>query len=476
MKKAIIFSGLYMMMLLSCTKTELNTPTKGAATVPGATLVTAAEKSLTDVITNSNAFTNVFRLMAQYWAQTTYPTESRYLLRERKLPDAFWDGLYRDVLKDLEEAKTVISREANPDPVEVKNRLLVIDLLQVYTYSLLVSTFGDIPYSQALQNSNMLPVYDKQDIIFADLLKRLDTDINGLDPGGSSLGNNDIIYNGSVAAWIKFGNSLKLRLGLQLADIDPIRARAVAESAASHSGGLILTAADNARLKYLATPPNNNPVWADLVQAGRTDWVPANTIVDLMNQLQDPRRKNYFTLKDNGYTGGKYGSSNVYGSCSHINPLITAPDFEALLFDNSEVFFLLAEAKERGFNVSGTATEHYNNAVKASLLYWGCTADEYNTYIQRDDVAYDKAPGNFKQKIGTQQYLAFYNRGVEGWLTWRRYDYPVLNAPAGLIYNDIPKRYIYPIGERNVNAQNCEMAAVSIGGDILTTRLFWDKF
>lgn len=476
MKKATIFCGLCIIMFLSCTKTELNTPTKGAAIVPGSTLVTSAEKSLVDIVTNSSVFSNVFRLMAQYWAQTTFPTESKYNIRERNLPDAFWDGVYRDVLKDLEEAKMLISREGNPDPVEVKNQLLVIDMLQVYAYSLLVSTFGDIPYSQALQNDNLLPVYDKQAAIFADLLKRLDGDINGLDPKGSCFGNSDIIYKGSVPAWIRFGNSLKLRLGLQLADNDPAKARAVVESAVAHSGGVILTAADNARLKYLTAPPNNNPVWADVVQGGRTDWVPANTIVDLMNSLQDPRRKPFFTLKDGSYVGGKYGSANVYGACSHINPAITAPDFEALLFDNSEVSFLLAEAKERGFNVPGTAMEHYNNGIKASLFYWGCTVEEYNTYVQHNNVAYDKAPGDYKRKIGVQQYLAFYNRGVEGWLAWRRYDYPILNAPADLTYNQIPKRYIYPIREKNVNTRNNEQAAASIGGDELTTRLFWDRY
>ncbi|PSL43045.1 SusD-like starch-binding protein associating with outer membrane [Chitinophaga niastensis] len=476
MKKITIFFGLCTIALLSCTKTDLNTPTKGAAIAPGSSLVTAAQKSLVDAMTNSNVFNNVFRLMAQYWAQTTYPTESQYRLQERKVPDTFWDPMYHSVLKNLEEAKTLIPREPNPDQVQVKNQLLIIDMLQVYTYSILVSTFGDIPYSQALNNTNMLPAYDKQDVIFADLLKKLDTDISGLNPAGSSFDNNDIIYKGSVAAWIKFGNSLKLRLGLQLADADPVKAKTTVESAVADNGGLILTATDNARLKYLVSPPNNNPVWADVVQGGRTDWVPANTIVDIMNNLQDPRRKAFFTMKDAGYLGGIYGSANTYGTYSHINPAITAADFEALLFDNSETEFLLAEAKERGFNVPGTAIAHYNNAVKASLFYWGCTDAEYNTYISRNDVAYDKAPGDYKRKIGTQQYLAFYNRGVEGWLAWRRYDYPIFNVPVDLTYNDIPKRYIYPVAEKNLNTNNYQAASASIGGDKLTTRLFWDKF
>ncbi|MGO4287992.1 SusD/RagB family nutrient-binding outer membrane lipoprotein [Chitinophaga sp. RAB17] len=477
MKKATIFFGLCTIVLLSCTKTDLNTPTKGAAIAPGATLVTAAQKSLVDAMTNSSVFNNVFRLMAQYWAQTTYPTESQYRLQERKVPDTFWDPMYRDVLKDLEEAKRLIPGEINPDRVQVSNQLLIIDMLQVYTYSILVSTFGDIPYTQALKNSNMLPSYDKQDVVFADLLKRLDADISGLDAKGAGFdNNNDIIYNGSVSAWIKFGNSLKLRLGLQLADVDQTKAKTIIESAAADKGGLILAATDNARLKYMVAPPNNNPVWADVVQGGRTDWVPANTIVDVMNNLQDPRRKAFFTLKDAGYLGGIYGSANTYGTYSHFNPATTAADFEALLFDNSETEFLLAEAKERGFNVPGTAITHYNNGVKASLVYWGCTDAEYNSYISQANVAYDKAPGDYKKKIGTQQYLAFYNRGVEGWLAWRRYDYPVFNVPVDLTYNDIPKRYIYPIAEQNLNASNYAAASASIGGDKLTTRLFWDKF
>jgi hypothetical protein len=52
--------------------------------------------------------------------------------------------------------------------------------------------------------------------------------------------------------------------------------------------------ADNATLQYTSAPPNTNPVWVDLVQSGRSDFVIANTLIDFMNTLSDPRRAAYF--------------------------------------------------------------------------------------------------------------------------------------------------------------------------------------
>jgi hypothetical protein len=59
-------------------------------------------------------------------------------------------------------------------------------------------------------------------------------------------------------------------------------------------------------------PPNTNPVWVDLVQSGRSDFV-ANTI-DFMNNLSDPRRAAYFdqNLGAGIYEGGPYGENNSF--------------------------------------------------------------------------------------------------------------------------------------------------------------------
>ena len=149
------------------------------------------------------------------------------------------------------------------------------------------------------------------------------------------------------------------------------------------------------------------------------------------------------------------------------------PDFQSVIMDYEEVEFYLAEAVERGMSVSGTAEEHYNNAVTASILYWGGTQQQANTYLAQPDVNYATAAGDWKQKIGTQSWIGFYPRGFDAWVQWRRLDYPQLQKPASAI-TDIPLRYTYPSNEQNLNSANYQEASSAIGGDAVTTKLFWD--
>jgi hypothetical protein len=137
--------------------------------------------------------------------------------------------------------------------------------------------------------------------------------------------------------------------------------------------------------------------------------------------------------------------------------------------------FYRAEAKERGFTVTGTAEEHYNKAISASILAWGGTAADAAVYLARPDVAYTTAAGTWRQKIGTQKWIALYNRPYEGWLELRRLDYPVLPAPVGA-KSGFPNRLTYPGNEQQLNGTNYTAAASAIGGDKVETKLFWDKF
>jgi hypothetical protein len=90
-------------------------------------------------------------------------------------------------------------------------------------------------------------------------------------------------------------------------------------------------------------------------------------------------------------------------------------------------------------------------------------------------VAYATATGTWQQKIGTQAYIAFYTRGLEGFNEWRRLDYPLLNLPGTITsYSQIPKRLTYPVNEQTLNNENYASAAQAIGGDLLTTKIFWD--
>ena len=90
---------------------EMNEPTKSAVAVPAETLFTNGLNEMFYMMNNSDANINVFRLYAQYWAQTTYPDESQYNQASRKNPDNFWRRGFRDALQDLNDSKRVTSQD-----------------------------------------------------------------------------------------------------------------------------------------------------------------------------------------------------------------------------------------------------------------------------------------------------------------------------------------------------------------------------
>ncbi len=467
-----------LILLVSCVKNkeDYNVDQKNAVSVPASTLFTSAMLNLSNAMTTPGVNNNVFRLYAQQWTTTTYIDEPRYNMTARTIPLALWQSLYRDVLSDLNESKRIINADALLAAPLKSNELAQIEILQVYAWSVLVNTFGNIPYKQALNSENTQPVYDDAAMVYADLLSRLNVALKSINPSATGFTGADLMYKGTMGNWLKFGNSLKLKLGMVIADVDAAAAGTAVKEAAAN---VFTSNSDNASFPYTNSTPNNNPIATNLNPSltSRKDFLAANTMVDKMNSLNDPRRQYYFTTINGQYIGGQYGFVNVFADNSSINPKIYALDFPGLLLDYAEVQFLLAEAVERGF-VTGSAATYYNNGIIASIAYWGGSVADANSYLANPAVAYATAVGNYKQKIGTQKWIALYNRGYDAWTEWRRLDYPVLlpptggNAPAGLA---IPVRLIYPPTESSLNS-NYKAAAAAIGGDLATTKLFWDKF
>jgi hypothetical protein len=465
---------------LSCTKNfeDFNTDQKHPANVTGNTLFTNAQKALADQVASTNVNLNVWKLFAQYWTETTYTDESNYDIVNRTIADLTFRTYYRDILMDLDKAKNYIEGEVYVEDIENreivrKNRLAIVDMLTVFCYQDLVNIFGNVPFTEALDIENLSPAYDDAFTIYKDLLTRLDNDIAGL--GSNSLGSydsDDLYYSGDNSMWIKFGNTLKVRMGIMLADADPVLSKTVVESAYKDAFAF----GENCQLIYPGAT-NSNPLYVDLVASGRHDFVPANTIIDTMNYLKDARRAVYFTMYQGAYKGGIYGRSNSWSRYSHIAPAIKEPTFPMVILDYTELAFYLAEAKERNYNVDGSAESYYNDAIKSSFVHWGLPLDSANTYLANPEIGYNTAPGTWKQKIGLQAWLAFYIRGLEGYTSWRRLDYPVMKLPPAPKSDDgqVPKRFTYPINEQTLNRDNYYEASQAIGGDLMSTKLFWDK-
>jgi hypothetical protein len=493
MKKILILIGI-LSFTFGCNDdslTDLNVDTKNPSKVPAGALLGNAEKNLFDQMVSTNVNNNVFRLFAQQWTETTYLDESRYDVLQRNVPDRHWRVLYRDVLRDLKDAYDITNAEIPVNTVEQKtkdNKLAIIELLNIYSYSILIDTYGNIPYSKALDPlTNPTPAYDDAKNIYADLFSRLDVAIANLDDTYGSFGGSDFVYQGNVTSWMKFANSLKLRMAITVADEPTMAALSKAKAEEAAAAGVFLSNSDNASITYLATQPNTNPLFEDLVSSERYDFIAAEPLVDKMNALNDPRRGLYYTDVSGVYIGCSYAAGGDFENFSSAGDpagpgpytRLLDPTLEGIILDYTEVEFYLAEAVERGYTVGGTAETHYNNAIESSILYWGGNSGDVTSYLTQPSVAYTTAAGTWKQKIGEQAWLGYYNRGFEAWTSFRRLDYPALTAPsnaATAAEGFVPRRFTYPVLEQTLNGSNYANASSAIGGDRLKTKLFWDKF
>lgn len=505
MKKSFfLFGAAALSLTTSCVSNlgdDYNVNPKLAASASAAGFISNAERTLVRTVNSSSVNLNPLRFYMQYWAATDYPTESRYDLITRNIPLNYWNALYRDCITDLRAAKAAVPTDISVPAANKNNTLAVAELLEIYAWANLVEVFGNVPYTQALDATNLQPKYDDQATIYADLVTRLDVVIGKFNASTDiGTGDSDLIFPGTSAAtttaeWLKFANAMKLRMALVLADADPAKAKTMAEAT---TGKLPSSAADAVDLTFDRTLPNTNPLYEDLVNSRRTDFVGANTFINPLKGIAgtatgvpitgavDPRLNDYFNpaelpaVATNPYVGGNVGRTNGKQTLSQPGDKLRVQTLPGVLISYAQVELMLAEAVERGFAVGGTATSHYNAGVTASIQEWGGTTAEATAYLALPTIAYSTAPGTYKQKIGYQYWVALYNQPTESWTQWRRLDYPQLALAASPVngITVIPRRFTYPASEQSLNGANYATAAAALGttGDNVATKLFWDKF
>ena len=478
MKKLLIIALSVSILGMSCTKdiTRFNDDTKRAANVPGETLFSYGVTQYANALASSNVNLNVFRFTVGHWAATTYQDEPQYDFETRAIPGALWSRMYRTVLVNLKDAKRIIGEDAVLSAGAKANKLAQCDIMQVCAYYFLTTTFGNVPYTEALDNENFFPKYDDAKTIYADLLKRMQANVAALNAGEPGItAAQDVVYAGNVGLWKKFANSLLLRMAMTIADSDAGQAKSIFEAA---NMGAFTSLADNAEVVFQQDPPNTNPLWVDLVQSGRQDMVAGAPLLNKLKSLSDPRLPLYFRPNNNGdQVGGIIGSGNTFATVSKPSAQMVDPTFPQILMGYSEVEFLRAEAIERGFTVAGTAADHYKNGVVASIIWWGGSDADAATYVARPDVAYATAAGDWKKKIGFQKWIALYNQPIQGWVEMRRLDQPgtdVVPLPVGA-KSGYPNRLPYPQSEQSLNPGGYGEASAAIGGDKTETKLWWDK-
>ncbi len=477
--KKIFYLLISVLILQSCTKdiTRFNQETKAAANVPAGTLVASSMKSLADAFNSGSVNTNIWRFTVKHWAMGTYQDETQYDFTTRNIPQTWWNIMYRDVLNNFIDAGRIITANTLLDPVVKANQLAIVDIMQVYVFRTLINTFGDIPYTEALNPAILFPKYDDAKTVYADLMKRLAADLTKLSTAkGSFTSNEDLINQGNVAKWIKFAASLQMQMGMTIADVDNPAAKAAVESADAIA---MASSADNAKFTYKVGSPNQSPLYVDIILGGRPDYVASVDIMTPLIDLNDPRKSHFFGKNNAGdYVGGVVGKVNSpFSAFSKPSLQVSAEDASVYFVTYVQTEFFRAEAIERGYNVAGTAEGHYNNAITASIMDWGGSAADAAAYLAQPGVAYATAPatGGWKQKIGFQKWIALYNQPFDGWTELRRLDYPILTAPVQS-KSGFPNRFPYPNAEQQVNGINYTAAAAKMGTDKVEFKLFWDKF
>ncbi|KAF2341882.1 SusD/RagB family nutrient-binding outer membrane lipoprotein [Flavobacterium tistrianum] len=481
--KTIFFAGAVLCAVASCDNLDdMNKNEKAYETALPSALMTSAQVNYAYFLTNASVNSNNFRAYAQHWSTSTYTDEANYNQAKRNLGSSHAVLLYRDVLQDLVNAQKQIQNTKVLGPIEEgikKNQLAILEVQIVMAYQTLVDLFGNVAYSEALDIKKFpLPKYDDAKTIYFDLAFRLDAAIAALNDENGSFGNADLIFHGNVAKWKTLANSVKLKMGLHLADVDALKAKAMVESA--FNSGVMSKEADTALFQYFSSITDMNPLYDSLVNESQINI--AEFFVNELNGKEDPRRDFFFNpnSKVNGqYKGAPYAKQVNYADYSNTGARLRQKTNPGVIFDYTETCFLLAEAASRGFSVGADAATYYTKGIEASMKFWGVSDANIQTYLARPDVAFATATGTDKQKIAYQLWIAYYNRGFEAWTEYRRLDYPILVAPPTAVQEaegKVPVRNIYSTSDKTLNAANYEAASTAIGGDLMTTKIFWDKF
>lgn len=491
--KTFMLGVVSLSVISSCTDEfeEINTNPNGPVEVAPALLLPGIQEYTADRLYSTFVDGDMGSTWIQHWGKVQYNDEERYDVRPGII-DAVWNGFYANSLTDTEIMYDGAKEEGN------QALMGVALIMRSYVYSMLTDMYGDIPYTQALKADEGIisPAYDAQSTIYPALIDSLAKADQYIASGEGSLeASRDLMYSGTLEQWRKFANSLRFRLIMRASD--DLDASYTAQLQDIVDSGVHFTSnADNAQLPYRETNPNANPVWNTIIFTTRSEWKVNQTIVETMKSLDDPRLEVYAQPNDGGeYRGVAPGIMNptqngfTFTNVSAIGWYFLQPDAPAVFMSFSELNFLVAEAAKRGLISGGDAVaeQFYNAGIKASFdRFDGTTVTDFNAeeevtysisyedYIDNTDVAYNSSTA--LQQIGVQNWIALFGQGVEAWTEWRRTGYPVL-SPANdpIRITEIPSRYPYPSDEQTLNNANYTEAANAMGGDEMTTPVWWMK-
>jgi hypothetical protein len=440
-------------------------------------------------------------LYVQYYAnwQTKFQTDRHN--QNTDWSGSAWNTFYGGASKDLSVVFSVTKANG------MDAAYAIAQVYKVYAFHRMSDYWGPIPYSQANNMQTSVP-YDDQESIYRDFFVQLDSATATLAQhlNETPYGSNDQIYQGNVAKWIKFANTIRLRLAMRISYIDPTTAKAQAEKAVQ--AGVMESNADNALMTV-----NNNTYNPLPLMCPWNEFRMSATMESIMKGLQDPRILDYWSPAVNTglITGMRNGLSvpeistpeRAYDNLSTLAARWSVNANQGItpweVMKAAEAYFLRAEGALNGWNMGMTAEEAYNKGIETSLKYWGISDADIAAYqagtstpVSLPDftsppvsdiiVSWTAAdPSRHLEQIQTQKWLALFPDGWEAWSENRRTEFPTLYP---VIHSDDPevppaalmRRIIYAPSEYQNNGDAVKAAVSTMlgGPDKSQTRLWWN--
>ncbi|HLT08645.1 MAG TPA: SusD/RagB family nutrient-binding outer membrane lipoprotein [Cyclobacteriaceae bacterium] len=444
--------------------------------------------------------------------------ENQYVPGSAAITDR-WNNYYSFLAqyRELEKVYNALSSQEQQD----YRVFMITAATYLYDHTQkIVDLHGDIPWSKAgMLSTNggqyaiSYPEYDTAESIYTKMLDDLAVfadELRGLDiPAGVQVGFNtqDLINRGDKEQWLRYINSLRLRMLTRVRAVPQFSQRANTEIAAILANPsaypLVTSNEDNItfRIHTLGTLIGSSDF-----QSGLEDWdgnLAGKAILDHMKTNQDPRLS--YVFEPGEEAGGEYIGLDPLASASVQRELIGSGTlarynrstlsrnqyFPGMLINATQVHLMIAEHYLTNGQMTN-AKEHYETAIRESVAYYQMlrslsndntagnpivpSAQDIENYLSQPAVSWDSANGGagLIQRIAEQKWLHFnVVQANENWAELRRLDALDLNFWVDNSNQQSlpPKRWIYPGTEETYNTENYARVQDI---DNLETRLFWD--
>jgi hypothetical protein len=364
----------------------------------------------------------------------------------------------------------------------------VTDIMAVVAFSKLTDAFGDIPYFNGGRGNagELLPVYDSQQEIYHDMIARLGIDIETLKLAEGSVGliGQDPIYRDDPDLWIRFANSLRLRLAMRMRHVEPDIA---GETITECLNEPLLTSNLHNAVQFGIEGDNSQLFSPWYGTFSYYNFRISDKIVTQLSSTNDPRLSFYAdTISDGTYKGFVNGltedafSMVIDEEHSYPGEYLVGQGAPVYLMTAAEIAFLQAESAL--FGLGGTdANAHYRNGIELAMQRVGVTEEDIAYFLTTETASLSGSQEEQFEQICTQRWLAFVPNTAEAFSMMRRTGYPVIPIRDGVILDrgdtegELPSRLVYPLSEKLRNGENVQQAIDNLdGGDELKSRMWWD--